>query len=53
MILEIIQILKLDDWYGVSKNVDIAKGVHQTTTSVKEAIKIANRKRKAKLDHGH
>lgn len=53
MILEIIQILKLDDWYGVSKNVDIAKGIHQTTTSVKEAIKIANRKRRAQKEYGN
>jgi len=53
MIVEIIQILKLDDFYGVSKNIDIAKGINKSPNSVKEAIKIANRRRIAKTKYGN
>jgi hypothetical protein len=53
MIVEIIQILKLDEFYGESKNIDIAKGIYKSPDSVKEAVKLANRRRRAKQTYGN
>lgn len=39
MIYNIIQLLKLQDYYGVSKSIDIAKGVNQYTGSLKKNMK--------------
>tara|TARA_A100001015_G_C14943854_1_gene693738 strand:- start:231 stop:377 length:147 start_codon:yes stop_codon:yes gene_type:complete len=33
MIKNIIDLLSLDDWYGVSENVDIAKGKYRAVRS--------------------
>lgn len=39
MIYNIIQLLKLQDYYGVSKNIDIAKGVNEYPKTFKQGIK--------------
>lgn len=38
MILQIIELLKMDDFKGVSKNIDIAKGKYKLPESTKELI---------------
>jgi hypothetical protein len=38
MIKNILDLLKLDDYYGVSPYIDIAKGKYQAPKTVKEAI---------------
>lgn len=43
MIYNIIQLLKLQDYYGVSKNIDIAKGVNEYPKTIKNAFKQAKR----------
>tara|TARA_R100001086_G_scaffold246703_2_gene179375 strand:- start:479 stop:625 length:147 start_codon:yes stop_codon:yes gene_type:complete len=37
MIESILALLELDEYQGVSKRIDIAKGKHKLTTSFKEA----------------
>ena len=37
MIKQILELLSIDDWYGVSENVDIAKGKYKGVGSIKEA----------------
>lgn len=37
MIESILQLLELNEYYGVSERIDIAKGKHKLTTSFKEA----------------
>lgn len=37
MIKTIIDLLNKDDWYGVSENVDIAKGKYKAVSNMKEA----------------
>jgi len=32
----IFELLALDKWYGVSKNIDIAKGINKIPTSISE-----------------
>lgn len=32
----IFELLALDKWYGVSKNIDIAKGINKIPTSINE-----------------
>ena len=39
MIPKIIELLQLNDFYGVSKNVDIAKGKNEYITSFKDGKK--------------
>ena len=46
MIYNIIQLLKLQDYYGVSKTVDIAKGVNQYPKTIKSAITQSKRQLK-------
>ena len=43
MIQLIIQLLALDEFYGVSKNIDIAKGVNALPKNVKDVFKKAKR----------
>lgn len=47
MLKIIIDILSLDNHYGVSKEVDIAKGVNKYTTNSKEIYRQKLRKYKA------
>tara|TARA_R100000951_G_C2517243_1_gene142251 strand:+ start:106 stop:249 length:144 start_codon:yes stop_codon:yes gene_type:complete len=37
MIKTLIDMLTLDEFYGISKNVDIAKGLHKKPATLKEA----------------
>jgi hypothetical protein len=53
MIKNIIAILQLSDYYGESKNIDIAKGIYKSPNSVKEAVKLANRRKRAKHTYGN
>ena len=43
MLRNIIELLRLSDYYGVSENIDIAKGLYKLDTSVKESWKQAKR----------
>lgn len=36
MIKEILELLNADNWYGVSENVDIAKGKYKAVSDIKE-----------------
>jgi len=45
MINQIIEMLLLSNFYGVSENIDIAKGKYKFTTSIKEQWKQELRKR--------
>ena len=36
MIKQIIELLSINDWYGVSENVDIAKGKYKAVSDIKE-----------------
>lgn len=44
MIREIIELLKVDDYYGVSDTIDIAKGIYKTPTNLKEIKEHLKRK---------
>lgn len=44
MIKEIIALLKISDFYGVSENVDIAKGKYEYNNSFRQTTKQAKRK---------
>jgi len=33
-----IELLNLTEWYGISKNIDIAKGINQIPTNIKQGI---------------
>ena len=39
MIATIIQLLQLNDYYGVSETIDIAKGKYELPKSLKQGIK--------------
>jgi len=43
MIRNILDLLKLDEFYGKTENIEIAKGKYQISTSVKHAIKQGKR----------
>ena len=45
MIEKIIQLLMVSNFYGISENIDIAKGKYKFTTSIKEQWKQAQRNR--------
>lgn len=45
MIDLILRALELGDMYGVSKEIDIAKGINKMPTTVKEGVKRLKRKR--------
>ena len=44
MIAQILELLKMDDYYNVSEIVDIAKGKHEYTSSLKKIYKQKKRK---------
>lgn len=44
MIGIILDILAIDDFYGISKEIDIAKGINKTPLTLKEGYKKAKRK---------
>lgn len=44
MIKQILELLKLDDFYGKSENIDIAKGKYKIPTTMSEAYKQGKRK---------
>jgi len=48
MVKNIIDLLNTNDFYGVSKRVDIAKGINEIPTSVKGASKQIKRIWKSK-----
>jgi hypothetical protein len=48
MIKHILDILKLDDFYGKSEFIDIAKGRNEIPTTIKAAYKQGKRKLKEK-----
>jgi len=39
MIKNIIDLLVLEDYYGVSRNIDVAKGKYSIPTSIKSGLK--------------
>ena len=43
MVKELIDLLVLDDYYGISNNVDIAKGKHEKPTTWKALWKYIKR----------
>ena len=43
MIQQIINMLQLDDFYGYTETIDIAKGKYKLHTSLKKGIKQAKR----------
>jgi hypothetical protein len=44
MIGQIITLLQADAWHGVSENIEIAKGKHQTPQTFKQGITKIRRK---------
>lgn len=46
MIKNILAMLSIDDFYGVSENIDIAKGINKKPTTLKEGLKNIKRWRK-------
>lgn len=48
MIKSIIDLLQLSDWYGVSHNVDIAKGLYKAPSTWEETQKVITRVKKSK-----
>ena len=44
MIRDIIKLLKMNDYYGVSDTIDIAKGLYKTPSSIKEVKEHIKRK---------
>jgi hypothetical protein len=43
MIKDILQLLTMDDYYGVSEQVDIAKGKYELVDNIKEGYKQGKR----------
>lgn len=43
MIKEVLQLLAIDDFYGVSEEVDIAKGKYEIPNNLKQAYKQGKR----------
>jgi len=43
MIKTIIDLLQIDKFYGVSKNVDIAKGLYKKPSTIKESTELLKR----------
>lgn len=48
MIKQIIDLLQVSDWYGVSHNVDIAKGIYKGCSSWDEAKRQVKRVKESK-----
>jgi len=51
--LIVIKLLNLDDFYGVSETIEIAKGKHKLSENLKEGIKQIKRLRYAKGDYSN
>ena len=47
MVEFILEMLKQGDYYGVSENIDIAKGKYKSPTNLKEVTKTVKRWQKA------
>ena len=45
MIDTILKLIDLNDYYGISKNIDIAKGINKTPMTIREGI---NRRKRLK-----
>ncbi len=43
MLKQILDLLNADDWYGVSENIDIAKGKYKGVSNMKELNKTIKR----------
>ena len=43
IIKNILQLLELDDYYGYSRNIDIAKGLYDVPRDIKQAYKQGKR----------
>lgn len=48
MIKQIIAMLKISDLYGVSENIDIAKGKYKIPKGFKDSFKVNTREMKSK-----
>jgi hypothetical protein len=48
MITDILNMLRIDDFYGKSDNIEIAKGKYKLPTTVKDVFKQAKRELKYK-----
>lgn len=48
MIGKIIELLKITEYYGISENVEIAKGKYKIPNSVKEVFEQARRQKRMK-----
>jgi hypothetical protein len=48
MIKDVIKLLMMNEYYGISKNVDIAKGIYKIPTSFSDARKQVKRIVKSK-----
>jgi len=46
MIANALNLLALNDWYGVSENVEIAKGKYEIADTIKKGINKVKRNRK-------
>ena len=44
MIKQIIELLKTDDFFGVAKEIDMAKGFYKVPMTIKEGINNAKRR---------
>ncbi len=49
MIGIVLDLLSLDEFYGISEDIEIAKGKHKLPTSIKEGYRQQKRKRKWQL----
>lgn len=52
MIEQILNLLRVDDFYGKTNAIEIAKGKHKLPESVKEIFRQAKREIKYKKAHG-
>lgn len=48
MIKNIIEMLNLSEWYGISYNIDVAKGLYKAPSNMEETKDIINRVGKSK-----
>lgn len=48
MIGKILELLKITEYYGISENVEIAKGKYKIPTTVKEVFEQARRQKRMK-----
>ena len=52
MIEQILNLLRVDDFYGNTNAIEIAKGKHKLPESVREVFKLTKREIKYKKAHG-